>query len=328
MKYFANILLALAAVCTGTAQASEPVRGTQFERFRVQDSLGRTVEFYASRDTGTRPLALIIQGSGCSSVFKLNSQGQISGWHQNTLLSVARDRFRVMVVEKPGVTFLDAPAHPGTAEDCTDEFKKEHTLENWVEALNASVKYAKQNLNVDPDKVLAVGHSEGGIAVASLAAINSAVTHAAILSGSGPNQLFDIASNVRTANQNLPPDEREAAVNSIFSEYQAVLADPSNWSALLWGHPYRRWSSFLSTSTLEQLKKTSAKVFLAHGTKDTSVPVEAFDVNRAELVRLGRNVTVDRREGADHALNKQNQTGAEGMREVLTMVTDWYAGSH
>jgi len=61
-----------------------------------------------------------------------------------------------------------------------------------------------------------------------------------------------------------------------------------------------------------------------HGTSDASVPIEAFDVQRAELVRRGLDVTVDRREGGGHSLNKPSQTGAEGMREVLQKVMEWF----
>ncbi len=229
-----------------------------------------------------------------------------------------------MIVEKPGVGFLDDPINPGTAENCTDEFKKGHTLERWMEALKASVLAARNQLNIDTTRMLVAGHSEGGISSAKFAADNSFVTHAAILSGSGPNQLFELTAITRKSNQNLPENEREAAVDQIFQDYKQILSEPNNWTKLMWGHPYLRWTSFLATSTLQELKRSNAKIFLAHGTEDLSVPIESFDLNRAEMLRMARDVVADRREGAPHNLNKPGQNGPEGMREVLTAVANWF----
>jgi predicted esterase len=313
-------------VLSATAFAGpRSVPGSPFERYTTTDTLGRDITLYLSQSGSARlPLALLIQGSGCWSAFSKNSLGQISGWHQNTLYSIANNRFRVMIVEKPGVSFLYNPTDPGTAENCTDTFKKEHTLERWAEALQASVLAAKNQFDIDTRKMLVAGHSEGGITSAKFAANNAFVTHVAVLSGSGSNQVFDLVATIRKSNQNRPVNEREAAANQIFKNHRQILNDPDNWQSFMWGHPFRRWTSFLATSTLEQLKKSSAKIYLAHGTEDTSVPIEAFDVNLAEMLRMNRVVVPDRREGARHNLNKPGQNGPEGMREVLSAVGDWF----
>src|SRR6267142_6477816 len=79
--------------------------GVPFERYATTDTYGRTITFYLSRFAeaapGTkRPVALLIQGSGCASLFRKRGE-QISGGQQNLLLAVAKGRVRVLAVEKP-----------------------------------------------------------------------------------------------------------------------------------------------------------------------------------------------------------------------------------
>src|SRR5262249_17911793 len=129
--------------------------------------------------------------SGCASVFS-ERDGKVSGGLQNLLLAAAEGRLRVLVVEKPGVAFGDRPKDPGSALEASAEFKREHTLLRWVEAANAALRATQRLHDVDWTRTLVVGHSEGGIVAAHLAAANPLATHVAVLSSSGPTQLFDL----------------------------------------------------------------------------------------------------------------------------------------
>src|SRR5262249_40321581 len=165
--------------------------GLPFDRFTTRDATGRTITFYLSRppkgSTEKLPLAVFVQGSGCASVFE-KKDGKIAGGLQNLLLAVGKGRLRVLVVEKPGVRFGDQPKKPGSAEEGSAEFRKEHVLLRWVEAVNAAVRASQQLPGVDWSRTLVVGHSEGGIVAAHLAAAHPAVTHVAVLAGGGPTQ--------------------------------------------------------------------------------------------------------------------------------------------
>jgi uncharacterized protein (TIGR03067 family) len=187
---------------------------------------------------------------------------------------------------------------------------------------------ASQQLDdVDWTRALVVGHSEGGIVAAHLAAANSRATHVAVLAGGGPTQLFDLVELARRRRQ---PDEDPAAgerrARQVYEGWARVLADPDNADKFWMGHPHRRWSSFLKTSTLEGLLASRAAVFLAHGTADRAVPVASFDVLRAELTTRGRDVTVERLEGYDHGFRKPGEPATEfaGFQQVLDRVTDWF----
>ena len=104
------------------------------------------------------------------------------------------------------------------------------------------------------------------------------------------------------------------------------MADPDSADKLWLGHPHRRWSSFLKTSTVEGLSASRAAVFAAHGVLDRSVPVGSFDVLRAELTGRGRDLTALRLEGRDHGFRKTDEApgNVSGFEEVFGRVVAWF----
>ncbi|QOJ00039.1 MAG: hypothetical protein HRU70_05875 [Phycisphaeraceae bacterium] len=306
--------------------------GIPYDRYETKDTLGRDITYYLSPapagapDPGT-PLALFIQGSGASSVFMKAPDGRLGGGLQNLLLRDANNRFRVMVVEKPGVEFLDAPEHPGSAINAPPVFRREHTYERWREALRAALDAALATPGIDASRVLVVGHSEGADMAAALAAVEPRVTHAACLAGGGPTQLFDLAQLARAPQTPDEPEaEREDRVEEVYRAWERIAADPDNPDALEWGHPHARWSSFMRHSAIDALSRSNARVYLAYGTNDRAVPVESNDALRAELVVRGRDVTVERRVGEDHGFATPGgpQGAAGGFGPVFGHVIDWW----
>jgi uncharacterized protein (TIGR03067 family) len=304
--------------------------GVPFDRYTTRDAAGRTITFYLFRPpkgpAEKLPLAVFVQGSGCASVFA-SKDGKIAGGIQDLLLAAGKDRLRVLVVEKPGVRFGDMPKDPGSGEEGSAEFRKEHVLPRWVEAVNAAVRAGEQVPGVDWSRTLVVGHSEGGIVAAHLAAANRRVTHVAVLAGGGPTQLFDLLElAARPRRPDEPAEEAQARVRRIQEGWAAVRADPESADKFWLGHPHRRWSSFLKTSTQEGLLASRAAVFLAQGTADTSVSVTGFDTLRAELTARGRDVTAERLDGCDHTFRKPGAApgSLDGFRDVLGRAADWF----
>lgn len=309
-----------------TPAAAAGELGIPFDRFHATDRFGRTITYYLSTNVKpgvSAPLAVWIQGSGGNSLFSKTPDGRTAGGLQNLLLQRLGDRARVLIVEKPGVAYLDNPQPPGSSQGCSDEFKREHTLERFGAALDAALDHVLARADIDRSAILAVGHSEGAVMAAKLAALDPRVTHVACLSGNGPTQLFDLAQIVRTTTQGTP-EEREHAVEEVYQTWAEICADPDSATKTAWGHPYRRWSSFLRESPLDNLLATKARVYLAYGTADQAVPVESNDVLRAELTRKQRDLTVDRRVGEDHGYSREGQSFIEGFNTVLSSVVRWW----
>lgn len=303
--------------------------GIPFDRYQVLDEFSRPVTYYlstAAKDAaGKVPLVVWIQGSGCNSMFSKAPDGRVSGGMQMLVRKAAGDRARLVVVEKPGVKFLDDPKTPGTAMGCSEEFNHEQTLERWSAAVAASLEAALTEPGIDSSRVMVGGHSEGGIVAATVAARCPEVTHVAVLACGGPSQLFDMAEIARRPRfEDEPEWEREKRVDEVYKTWARISEDPMSTTKFEWGHPYRRWSTFLASSTLDALLKTKAKVYLAYGTEDQAVPVTSSDVLRAELVRRGRDVTCERIVGVDHGYAVPGEKGYEGLNKVLTGTVEWY----
>jgi dienelactone hydrolase len=330
-------MMSLSAIClfvwapldAGTPERDPTPLPIPFERYTVNDSLGRKITFYVSRsgneDKTDRPIALVILGSGCQSIFQKHGDF-IGGSYQHLLLQAAKGRVRVLVVEKPGVKFLDAPARPGSAEGASEEFLKEHTFERWSEANIAALRAAWTLPGVDRSRTLVVGHSEGGIIAARIAAEVREVTHVASLAGGGPSQLFDLAESRSQPAPDGKPGDANLRRQQVLDEYSAILKDPESITKFWLGHPYRRWSTFLRRSVTEELNRSKARVYLAHGTGDQSTTVKVQDVLVAELLARGRDVTVERIEGADHGFQTADMPPGPpvGMLALLERVLTWF----
>ncbi len=297
-----------------------------YDRFTTKDAHGRTITAYLSKPpAGAQgeklPVILVIQGSGSQSIW-VKRGDRVGGGLQNLVLMAAKGRARILAVEKPGVKYLDWPKQPGTATEGSKEFLAEHTLPRWAEANVAALKAVLPQEGIDPSRVLVMGHSEGGIVAARVAAELPAVTHVAPLACGGLTQLFSLATLAR---KRAPKGEETAAVDKVYADWAKILAKPDSIEDFWMSHPYRRWSSFLKDSVLAELLRTKAKIYLAHGSADEADAVEGFDAMRAELLAQGRTVNAERIEGAGHGFSIAAPKGdGEGMKKVFTNVVEWF----
>jgi pimeloyl-ACP methyl ester carboxylesterase len=263
------------------------------------------------------PVILFVSGSGCQSVWTRH-ENQVNSGLQGLVYQVAKGRARVLVVEKPGVKPLDTPKRMGGATEGSREFLEEHTLPRWATANAAALQAVLARPDIDPKRTLVVGHSEGGLVAARVAAEVPAVTHVAPLSCSGVSQLFSLAELAR---RRAPEGQGDAAMRSVYDAWAKILAKPESIDDFWMGHPYRRWSTFLKASVLDELKRSKAKVYLAHGTADEADSVIGFDVLRAELLAGGRDVTAERMEGGDHGFAVKGQSE---LAKVFGNVVEWF----
>lgn len=292
--------------------APEEIPGFWMQRYTTTDRFGRTITFYLSKtkDPAVKlPLVVCIAGSGSQSRFTEvdTPQGKkiATGGPESAIKKELGDKVRLLVVEKPGVKFLDKPEHFGGAQDSSEEFRREHTLERWGAAIGAALQVGRTLPGVDGDRVLVLGHSEGGIVACRVAAENPCVTHVAVMAGGGPTQLYDLIELARRGKIG-PPDNPEAGVKFVMDGWKQVLANPDAIDQYFMGHPHRRWTTFCQTSPIEEIVKSKAKVFIAQGTVDTSVLPETADLLYAELLARGRDVTYEKIDGGDHGFRKES----------------------
>ena len=311
---------------------SEASDQTGFQRFFVTDRFDRKITCYLSEldsaDSAEKlPLVICIQGSGSQSIFLEvdTADGKViaSGGTEAVLRRKFRDKLRVLVVEKPGVEFLVQPSRPGAAEEASEEYNREFSLERWVEALNAATCAITKLPGIDGERVLALGHSEGGQVACELAAVNDLVTHVAHMAGGGPTQLYDFIEMAREGEIFDPQASPDDRVKSLMAQWQIVLDNPDATDQFFMGHAHLRWTTFLRSSPISAILKTDAKVFIAQGMKDTNSLPASADVLYAELMARGRDVTYKRIIDGDHAFMTDGDNG-EGWLQTISSAAAWF----
>lgn len=333
---FSSVLLTLSLALQTTSAAAQvayraatlaKVRGQPYGAYSVVDALGRTVSFYLSESTSqvALPLVVYVHGSGHGSHFARVGDRVAPANGHATLVDAARGRARVLIVEKPGVTLFDNVSSPSR-----EAFRQEHTLDRWVEAVVAAASAASHLPGVDPERVLVVGHSEGGLVASRVARRLPSVSHIGVLAGGGPSQLFDLRLLARTgdlfASVSPHPSEREAFV---LAQWDSIVADPESADRMFLGHPYRRWATFLSASPIAELRESPAQVFLAQGAEDRAVSRESFDALVSELAGAARRPVAILVPDADHSFAVTDASGArqDGWLAILSQLLDWYLES-
>ncbi|MGH7241939.1 MAG: alpha/beta hydrolase family protein [Phycisphaerales bacterium] len=313
-----------------SAPSAAPLLPKSFERHEATDAYGRTITYYIRaplNETDRLPLVLYIGGSGAQSAWQTVKDTAVLSYGANSIAGAARGRARVVVVERPGVQFLGAAERPGSAEGSSDEFRREHTLDRWSEANRAALDAALKLPGVDPSRVLVAGHSEGGLVACRVAALEPRVTHVTSAAGGGVTQLFDLMVLAKSGAfcNGAPGPECE---QNLIDGWKEVLKDPESSEKMWLGHAYRRWSSFLASSPLEELAKTDAKIYLAHGSADQAVAPASCDALYAQLLSRGRDVTANRMDGADHSFGRTDRDGKriDGWQQLWTDVIIWYLG--
>lgn len=302
-------ILPLAAAPIGT-----PVEGTPFFRYTADG--GRLTFYLSGKAEGPpRPIVLFIQGTGCDSPF-VQINGRILSGVQSVLHEVSAGAARIMVVEKPGVRYLDNPSQPAEYKHCRPEFVRQYTLENWSSTLARALKIASKFDGVDRTRTLVIGHSEGAIIGLRVSNLAPGITHVAALSGGGPAYLFHMSEFFRK--KGLDPEKE------LYPCWADVLGDPSSTSRFCWGQTFRQWSSFMKTSVVVEALHSRSALYFGHGTRDDQNPISAFDVLRAELAARGRKAVFDRVESGDHGFDLPSQQPPEGFRAVFRRILDWF----
>lgn len=300
-----------------------------FRQFAIQRADGtRMTAFLAGDDvsrTKRKPLLVFLDGSGAQSLFTILPQGTSVGLF-GLLARQAGEAYHVAACEKRGAEF-GVLGMPGSGESAAEEYNRYATFPDRVAEVRLLLDALLGEPLVDPQRVVLVGISEGAVVAAGVAASEPRVTHVAFLCGNGPTQLFDLVTLRRKAlaKEGRSPEEIDAAVRELEAEFRAILAEPESTTRYFMGHAYRRWSTFCQNPPLETLRRSRAKLFLAHGTEDASVPIESFDLLVLELLRVGRaDVTARRYVGRDHSLrDPRAEAAGTPLRDVFGEILAW-----
>lgn len=267
------------------------------------------------------PVVITVQGSGCDSIFHRKADGKIltTGLH-GYFPHFVKGKAHVLVVEKPGVP-LYLNYQEGATENCPTAYLKEFDFNSWLKKLNRVIRDLHKLPQVDYRKIVIVGHSEGGQVASHLAAQLSAVTDVVALSSSNQSQLGDFISAAKAAGEAKKTEEQ--VVSETLKRWAAVLENPKVVDSFIAGHNFKYWATKFATRPVDSLKKTKARIFLAHGTSDKSVPIETFDATLAELTASKVKFDYLRVSGGSHSFDKDADPKFDGFEYITKEVVDW-----
>ncbi len=293
-------------------------------RYFTRDGADRKISFYISETSSTAklPLVVYVQGSGNNSHFIKNNEQIIPLNGHIYLFESLQGKARLLIVEKPGVNYLDNPKETTK----NGHFNRQHSLEKWSEAISASIKAAIRSGLADSSKILVVGHSEGGLVACKLGNdLADLVTHVGVFAGGGNSQLYDLIYLARKGSFfNTISDDVLIRTHHVLGEWEKIRAEPYSTSKFFLGFTYLRWASFMQTSCIEQLEHCKAKIFIAQGMKDENLDPSSADQLYAHLLSKNKDVTYDRLENADHSFNEKDNPGFNGWKAETEKILSWF----
>ncbi len=283
-----------------------------------------TLTYYLSVTSSKEklPLVVYIQGSGYNSLFARKQDGQIvtTSGHLSWYIA-AQERYRLLIVEKPGVKYLQSGE--------SASFDERFSLQSWSHAIVTAIDHALRHEDILAGQVLVAGHSEGGVVASRVASLlDGRASHVAVLAGEGPSQLYSLyklaedGTFFNTPEHNMPTAAQR--IQYLENKWQDILKDPGSTRKKFWGFTYLRWSSMLTTSVIDELAAYKGKILLVQGTADKSVHPEAAIVSYTSLLSKGRDVQLELFEGADHSFNIADNPQADGWKLAIQAVTDWF----
>ncbi|WP_312510769.1 alpha/beta fold hydrolase [Massilia sp.] len=325
---FLGLMLAASVPLTAHAAPAEQRETFDFKTWSIQRvTLPRAgapaVSYYLSPPKKRSPLVLFVQGSGCTAPFSgLGTANRSASIFPYVGLAMS-GRFAVMAVDKPYQLTERQDTPPNGALECSADFNKHYSYDSWLATLRQALQHALARPDVDPRRVLVVGMSEGGVLASGLARAMPEVGAVALVGSSGTTQLYDmIASTYQSSGSDA---DKLKELQSIEATVQQIMAEPDSVSKFAWGHTYRRWSSFLSQSPADNLLQSKARVYIASGMQDKSVPILSSEAMYAQLRMRGRDVTMVRVPGGSHDLLTE-AGGREQVQQEYDAIIRWFEG--
>lgn len=244
-------------------------------------------------------LLVLSQGSGCQP------------GAQNAALATVRASFAAyttLIVEKAGITPNAAIAHGNL--DCPPEFHARYTVSQRLEDYRAVLVDLRRDPAFADARTILFGGSEGGLAMAMLAA--SIEPDAAIIMSSATGMPF--GDMVRST---VPPEGHP----TIDAGFAAARQNPDS-SELFAGSTYRFWADILDHTALEHMLATTTPFLVLQGGRDTSSPIEAARLTADAFATDSLcNLTYWEFPALDHGLSDPN--GQSHLASITRLAAHW-----
>ena len=271
---------------------------------------GSHISYYlAQHSYDADTLLLILQGSDCNSVLKIDSilTNYKNVWPEADILLVEK-----YGIDK-GLTYSTDPAR----KDCPAQYLEKDNPAQRV----ADIKVVLDTVRKDGlyKIFILLGGSEGAV-IANLVTAEVDYIDATISFDGGGRWFIDDVSHSIAAEHKNP----EAARKDIdgFKGFAEHVLNSKPFELDVSGHGYHWWKQILSIDQLDTLKKVKSPLLIVQGGMDTSVSPQKTDEMMQRLKELGKsNIDYRRYEALDHRL--KNSDGKSLRKEVVGDMNMW-----
>ena len=292
-----------------------------------------TIHVKKSVKQGKKPLLLYLEGSTNRPLYYTTK----ANFHKAVPLDIDKyaDDYHIVIISKLTTPFCDSLQED---EKGRAWYPLEHNYNNlysldWrVESASETIDFMFKKLDIDKEKVIVIGYSEGADVAPRVAVKNKKVTHVICFGGNALNPFYNFLIEARLKAQKglISYDESQKIVDSLYTEYEKIYADPKSTSKHWYGETNLKWSSFTSTTPLESLLKLDIPILYASGAKDDNQIIMDVDYAYLEFLRKGKtNLTYKVYPNCDHFFTEE-KTMEDGtkktenrIREVHQFALDW-----
>lgn len=271
---------------------------------------GSPISYYLvqhAHDTDT--LLLILQGSDCNSVLKIES---ILTEYKNVWPEAD-----VLLVEKYGINRKLKYSTDPARKDCPAQYLEKDNPAQRV----ADIKVVLDTVRKDGQykKLILLGGSEGAV-IANLVTTEVDYIDATIaFNGGGRWFIDDVSHSIAAEHKNLETARKDIDGFKGFSEH---VLNSKPFELEVSGHGYHWWQQMLSIDQLDTLQNIKSPLLIIQGGRDTSVSPQKTDELMQRLKDLGKNnIEYRRYEKLDHGL--KDSDGKSQRKEVIIDMNMW-----
>ncbi|MEE1944820.1 acyl-CoA thioester hydrolase/BAAT C-terminal domain-containing protein [Pedobacter sp. KR3-3] len=311
-----------------------------FEHYQLSTKKTKSFDIYVTKPVakGPKPLLIYLDGSGNYPIEYKTKSGRYSTSIAMNIGRYAKDYY-VVIISKPGTPFSDSLqySHSGRAfypENAS--YKELYSLDWRAETASAAIDFLVKKGDVDKNKIIVMGYSEGSQVAPKVAVLNKKVTHVVCFVGNALNQLYDfmIGARLQAYSGKISAEEGQEIVDSLYREYAKIYENPTSVTENWYGESYLKWSSFTQTTPLENMLKLHIPILYVAGGRDNNQTILDMDYAKLEFLRKGKkNLTYKVYPNADHYFQEEKVVDGkvkktDRLDEAHQYAIDWINANH
>lgn len=258
-------------------------------------------------DTDT--LLLILQGSDCNSVLKIES---ILTEYKNVWPEAD-----VLLIEKYGINRKLKYSKDAERKDCPAQYLEKDNPAQRVADIKTVLDIVRKDGQYKT--FILLGGSEGAVIANRVSADIDSIDATIAFNGGGRWFIDDVSHSIAVQHKNPAAARKEVDDFKGFAEH---VLNSKPFELDVSGHRYHWWQQMLSIDQLDTLKKVKSPLLIIQGGRDTSVSPQKTDEMMQRLEELGKsNIEYRRYEALDHGL--KDSDGKSQRKEVISDINMW-----